>query len=503
MIEAEGLGVKYILGSRREDIQSRTYDVLFWRWQRREFWALRDLHLVGYPGDMLGIIGVNGSGKTTLCRVLTGLLRPDEGGLSIKGQVYSLLSFGAGFNDQFSGRENIFLKGLMLGLSRQHLTELFPEIVEFSGLQRFIDEPLKHYSTGMKTRLGFSIAAVVEPDILILDEVLSGGDLEFNEKAGQKMQELISKSKMVIVVTHQMDFAKTYCTRVAWLDGGRVRAAGHPDEVVQRYRESIPPLRKRTAAFRETRPRLGTARVIEVSHLEVKFSLLQNWSMNRGRTPLFSKIRGSAKASFWALEDVSFTVRAGDIVGVIGPNGAGKSTLCRVLSGILRPDRGKVWVDGETTALLTFGAGFNGQLTGRDNVYLNGMMLGIAKKRLSDLYPAIVEFSGLAKFMDEPVKHYSRGMKVRLGFSIAAMIKPDILIIDEALSAGDLAFYEKASAKIQELIAEAKAVLVVTHNLTFVETICTRALWLDKGRIRFEGNPKEAVTRYRQSHGLL
>jgi teichoic acid transport system ATP-binding protein len=156
-------------------------------------------------------------------------------------------------------------------------------------------------------------------------------------------------------------------------------------------------------------------------------------------------------------------------------------------------------VDGETTALLTVGMGFNNQLTGRDNACLYGMMLGNPRRRLVDLYPAIAEFSGLGDFFDEPLKKYSRGMRARLGFSIAAAIRPDVLVIDEALGVGDLEFYEKATAKIQELIAEAKAVLIVTHNLTFVEKICTRVLWLDQGVLKFDGDPGEAVAAYTRS----
>lgn len=494
LVEAAGLGVRYSLGSRREDIQSLTYNALFRRRQDKEFWALRDIHMVGYAGDILGVIGANGVGKTTLCRVLSGLLRPDEGTLRVEGQVSALLSLEAGFNDQLSGRENIFLKGMMLGLSRHQLKELFPQIAALCGIGRFIDEPLNHYSTGMKARLGFSIAAAVEPDVLILDEVLSTGDLEFSEKAGQKLQELIVKSKMVIVVTHQLDFAQKYCTRLVWLAHGKVMAEGTPYNVVQLYRQSIPDTRKGTAYLRETRVRAGTSRAAEISHLGVKFSLHRN-----GFTTAFPKFRQAKNPTFWALQDVSFTVNEGDIIGVIGRNGAGKTTLCKVLTGILEPDQGKVRVDGETTALLTFGMGFNNQLTGRDNVYLNGMMLGIPRRRLADLYPDIVEFSGLAEFVDETVKKYSRGMRARLAFSIAAAIRPDVLIIDEALGVGDLEFYEKASAKIQELIAEAKAVVVVTHNLTFVEKICTRALWLDRGILRFDGNPGEAVAAYTRS----
>ena len=494
LVEAAGLGVRYSLGSKREDIQSLTYKALFGRWERKEFWALRDFHIVGYAGDILGVIGANGVGKTTLCRVLSGLLRPDEGTLRVEGQVSALLSLEAGFNDQLSGRENIFLKGMMLGLSRHRLKELLPQIVALCGIGRFIDEPLKHYSTGMKARLGFSIVAAVEPDVLILDEVLSTGDLEFSEKAGQKLQELIVKSKMVIVVTHQLDFAQKYCTRLVWLAHGKVMAEGTPHKVVQLYRQSIPDTRKGTAHFRATRVRSGTSRAAEISHLGVKYSLHQN-----RLTSVLPKFRRAKNSTFWALQDVSFTVNEGDIIGVIGRNGAGKTTLCKVLSGILGPDQGKVRVNGETTALLTFGMGFNNQLTGRDNVYLNGLMLGIPRKRLADLYPDIVEFSGLAEFVDETVKKYSRGMRARLAFSIAAAIRPDVLIIDEALSVGDLEFYEKASVKIQELIAEAKAVVVVTHNLAFVEKICTRALWLEAGILRFDGHPGEAVAGYTRS----
>ena len=201
------------------------------------------------------------------------------------------------------------------------------------------------------------------------------------------------------------------------------------------------------------------------------------------------------------LNDVTLSVNEGEIVGIIGRNGAGKSTLCRLISGILKPDRGTIFVEGQTTALLSFGAGFNIQLTGRDNVYLNGMMLGIPKKELRHIYTDIVKFSGLGHFIDQPVKKYSSGMKSKLGFSIAAMIKPDVFVIDEALSTGDIAFYEKASAKIQDLITIAKSVIVVTHNMAFVQKVCTRTIWIDGGIVKFDGSSKKAVDVYRQSVG--
>ena len=482
LLEVFGLGVKYVLGAKREDLQSLTYRVLLGKRKKRELWALKDVDIVGYSGDVLAIVGANGVGKTTLCRVLAGLLRPDVGTLRMRGAASALMSFGAGFDMQLSGQENIFRNGLMLGLSKRKIQSIYPDIIEFSGLQQFIEQPVKTYSSGMKARLGFSIAAMLEPEILIIDEALSVGDLEFRRRAGEKMQALVNKAKLVILVSHQLGFVQDYCTRVLWLDQGGVRADGPPSEILSLYRDSMATSQvKRTLNLSETLPKTREERVIDVRRLGVQFSMRKR------------------KKHLWALKDVNFHVNAGEVVGIIGPNGAGKTTLCRVLSGILRADKGQVSVKGKISALLTLGTGFNDQLPGGDNIYLNGMMLGIPKKRLKSIYSDIIEFSELEKFIDEPVKHFSRGMQARLGFSIAAMVKPDIFLIDEALSAGDAAFYERASAKIQELITQANTVMVVTHNMAFVEKVCTRVLWLDRGGVQFDGNPGEAVAGYRHS----
>lgn len=493
LIEAKNLGVKYVLGRGREDIQSWAYS-LFKKRKKGDFWALKDVSFCGCPGDILGIIGSNGAGKTTLCKAVSGLLRPDTGEIRINGQVSALLSLGTGFNQELSGEENVFLNGMMLGLSKKEIMNMLPEIIAFSGLQRFIEQPLKYYSSGMKARLGFSIAAMIEPEILVLDETLSVGDLAFSERAAQKMQEIVAKAKMIMVVTHQVAFVQKYCNKALWIDKGSLMASGSPDEVVSAYQATIAERPKTTRIINlfETKTKAGTAEVAVAKQLGVKFMLKAGNSGSH-------KSRWRRKEPFWPLKDVSFTVHEGDIVGIIGPNGAGKSTLCRLLSGILKADKGEFFVDGAVTALLTFGTGFNMQLTGRDNIYLNGMMLGIPQKRLTHLYEDIVEFSGIGRFIDQPVKNYSSGMKSRLGFSVAAMIKPDLFIIDEALSVGDASFYEKASAKIQELIGRAKAVIVVTHNMSFVEKVCTRAIWLEDGIIKFDGDPKETVSQYRQS----
>ena len=498
LIQLTGLGVKYTLGHKRDDLQSLTYRTIFKQRKKVERWALQDVDITSYAGDILGIIGPNGAGKSTLCRVLSGVLKPDTGTVNRHGKVSALLALGVGFREELSGRENIFLNGMMVGFSRREMHALCPSIIAFAELESFIDQPLKRYSTGMKARLGFSIAVAVEPDILIVDETLSVGDAGFSERAGARMQELVAQAKTVWVVTHQLKFVEQYCTQAIWLEQGQIKAAGLPGEVVPRYR-AVQLARKKDrpkVIMAKITGRSRTTDIIVADQLGVQFSLgtnrirLGGWACSRSV---------ENRDTLWALSDVSFRVHEGEVLGVIGRNGAGKTTLCKVLTGILHADSGTVRVQGDTTALLTLGAGFDGQISGRDNVYLKGMLLGVSHARLQAMYDEIVEFAGLAKFMHEPLKHFSHGMRARLGFSIAAIIKPDVLILDETLSVGDVAFYEKASQKIQELIADARAVIVVTHRLDFVEKVCTRALWLSRGRIEFEGDPQETVTRYRQS----
>ncbi len=452
-----------------------------WRSKEEAFWALQGLSFDAYPGEVLGVIGSNGAGKTTLCRVLAGLLRPDTGHIKTRGRVSSLLSLGTGFNKDLSGRDNVFLNGMMLGYTRQEIAALFPSIHDFSGLGTFMEQPIKYYSSGMQARLGFSIAATLEADILVIDEVLGTGDMEFQERASERMRDLVKKANLVVVVSHNLDFVNNNCTRSLWIDKGMLQAAGDPVRVTTLYQENIadrPKKKKKIVSLQETRTRVGKEESIKVDNLGVHFTL--------------------DKKPFWALKEVSFTVKEKEIVGIIGPNGAGKSTLCRALCGILKEDAGRVNIYGEIAALLSFKTGFNAQLTGRDNIYLNGLMLGLPKKTIQSMEEGIIEFSELGKHIDKAVKNYSSGMKSRLGFSIAAVLQPDIFIVDEALSAGDLAFREKATTRMQEMLEEAKTVMVVTHSLGFVEKVCTRALWLQEGKLRFDGPPQEAVALYKE-----
>jgi teichoic acid transport system ATP-binding protein len=485
LIIADNLGIKYEGEKEKSgDFKSLLHNYLSFNKNPKfePVWALRGVNFTGYAGDVLGVIGANGAGKTTLCRALLGLMKPDRGSLEVKGEVTSLLSLGTGFNKNMTGRENITLNGLMLGLPHKKLEALMPSIEDFSGLGQFLDQPIKYYSTGMKARLGFSIISALEPEILVIDEVLGTGDLEFKARAVDRIHQLVSGSKMVVVVTHDIDFVEENCSRALWLDKGKVAAIGDPVEVSAAYRAEVTarskPKRK-LVSIRETSATIGNEETIRAENLGVIFKL--------GKKP------------FWALQDVNLVVKDKEIVGIIGHNGAGKTTLCRTLSGLYKPDQGTIMIKGEITALLSFNLGFNNLLSGYDNIYLNGMMMGIPLNLLRKVEKDIIEFAGLEEVIHKPVKVYSSGMKSRLGFSIAAMLQPDIFVVDEALSAGDMAFREKATTRMQDMLEDAKTVVLVTHSLSLVEKVCTRVIWLQKGKILYDGNPKEAVALYKKS----
>ena len=200
---------------------------------------------------------------------------------------------------------------------------------------------------------------------------------------------------------------------------------------------------------------------------------------------------------FWALKDVSFEIREGTSFGIIGSNGSGKSTLLKVLSGILVPDRGRFEARGRVSGLLELGAGFHPELSGRENVFLNGAILGLKRKAITEKFDEIVEFAGLEKFIDVPVKNYSSGMFIRLGFSVAAHVEPDILLIDEVLSVGDEQFQRKSQERIEQFRREGRTIVFVSHGLGQVQELCSEVAWLEKGGIRSIGVAKDVISEYR------
>ena len=239
-------------------------------------------------------------------------------------------------------------------------------------------------------------------------------------------------------------------------------------------------------------------RAIDVERLGVRYNLRltrQTTVRNSFKNMLN---RPDGPTHFWALRDVSFRVVPGESLAVIGPNGAGKSTLLQVLAGIIQPNEGLVDVVGHVSSLLTLGAGFDADLSGRDNIRLAGAFLGIPHRDMEERLPGIVDFADIGEFIDAPIKTYSSGMRARLGFAIATAVDPDVLIIDEVLSTGDAVFRAKSKQRIIELTKAAKGIVLVTHDMAWVNEFCNRALLLDRGHVVMEGAPQEVVALHQE-----
>src|SRR5215469_10410878 len=203
------------------------------------FWALKDVSLEVREGEVLGLIGRNGAGKTTLLKILSRITQPTTGWAEIHGRVGSLLEVGAGFHPELTGRENAYLSGAILGMSKEEITRKFDEIVAFAELEKFIDTPVKHYSSGMYVRLAFAVAAHLEPEILLVDEVLAVGDIKFQKKCLGKMGDVARAGRTVVLVSHQMNQMRRLCDRVVWVDGGAIRMIGTAHEVVSAYEAAM------------------------------------------------------------------------------------------------------------------------------------------------------------------------------------------------------------------------------------------------------------------------
>ena len=200
---------------------------------------------------------------------------------------------------------------------------------------------------------------------------------------------------------------------------------------------------------------------------------------------------------FWALKDVYFEIKKGESVGIIGSNGAGKSTLLQLICGTLNPTEGEVMIDGRISALLELGAGFNPEFTGRENIYMNGAIMGLTRAEIDTRYDEIVDFAGIGSFIEQPVKTYSSGMCVRLAFATAVNVSPDILLVDEALAVGDVRFQQKCMAKIKKF-CQSGTVVFVTHNMTAVTELCSRVIWIESGRVQMDERPKDVIEKYIQ-----
>lgn len=205
--------------------------------QKEEFWALKNISFEVQSGEVLGLVGTNGAGKSTLLKVIAGVLKPTKGSVELHGSIAPMIELGAGFDLELTARENVFLNGAILGYSKKFLQEKYDEIVDFAELHQFMDVPVRNFSSGMIARLAFSIATLVAPEILIVDEILSVGDPPFQQKSQQKMISMINGGATVVFVSHSIDQIKTICSRVLWIDHGKMKKIGQVDEVLNEYRE--------------------------------------------------------------------------------------------------------------------------------------------------------------------------------------------------------------------------------------------------------------------------
>jgi lipopolysaccharide transport system ATP-binding protein len=242
--------------------------------------------------------------------------------------------------------------------------------------------------------------------------------------------------------------------------------------------------------------------VISIDRLTKEYRIShgqQGTTLRESLMGVFSHREKAREETIRALSDVSLFISRGETVGIIGRNGAGKSTLLKILSKITYPTSGTAKVNGKVAALLEVGTGFHGELTGRENIYMNGSILGMRKKEVDQKLAAIVEFSGVEKFLDTPIKRYSSGMRLRLGFAVAAHLDPDVLIVDEVLAVGDAAFQKKCLNTMEALHASNRTVLFVSHNLAAVENLCRRCIWIDGGEVRLDGESRQVVRAYMES----
>lgn len=234
---------------------------------------------------------------------------------------------------------------------------------------------------------------------------------------------------------------------------------------------------------------------VQIDHVSKKFRLYKE--RNQSLKSAIMRGRKSVHEDFWALKDISFDINKGETFGLVGDNGSGKSTLLKCMAQILYPDKGSIAMKGRVAALLEVGSGFHPELSGRENIFLNGSILGMAKQEIVKKFDSIVDFSGVSEFIDQPVKNYSSGMYVRLGFSVAIHVDPDILLVDEVLAVGDETFQQKCADKFVEFRREGKTVIIVSHALGTMMTMCDRLAWLSHGELKTVGNPESVVAEYR------
>ena len=328
VIHVEGLGKRYRVGERERyfalrDVLARAFSAPFKRNGVRRskdyIWALRDVSLDVHQGEVVGLIGRNGAGKTALLKLLSRITRPTTGFAEIHGRVGSLLEVGTGFHPELTGRENIYLSGAILGMSRVEIDRKMDAIVAFAEVERFLSSPLKFYSTGMQMRLAFAVAAHLEPEILLVDEVLAVGDLEFQKKCLGKMQEVSRSGRTIVFVSHQMGQMRRLCERVIWIDGGQIREQGRAGEIIAKYESAS--LQPDAAVAGEARCFLswsiaGKGNIVtdDAQDLSFRFNLFLPEAISQGHFGMAILNESSAVLTGWGFDNIDIPAGSQEIV---------------------------------------------------------------------------------------------------------------------------------------------------------------------------------------------
>lgn len=569
--------------------------------------VLQDISLDVCPGEAIGIIGRNGAGKSTLLRIAAGITTPSSGHVRTTGTPAPIIELGFAFHPQLTARENLPLAAAILGVERDGFEARRAIIEEFSGVGRFLDLPMKHFSTGMIARLGFSLATHIDAPILLVDEVLAVGDRQFQNQCISHIRGLVQDGCAVLFVSHDLDLVSHVCNRAVRLDDGRITDSGTANEVVARYARAVtiprsdawqqgariesfdireaaihsgdsydlevgiriddprplllqsefyspseragavntdivPPGVLENVGYWRLRGTLGPVAVtaataeLSVSLIELagrtdspeqlvdrravpvevigeemggpKFIADTSWSVTpvdqgadaarrrstaaaSGETVIecvsltkkFSRAGKRGHKAVAALDNVTLSVARGESIGLIGANGAGKSTLLRCLVRATTPTCGTCKVVGRFVAVLELGLGLKPDLSGRENARFLWLLHGGDRKRFPEALKTIEKTAGIGEVLDMAIKHYSTGMQARLTLALALELEPDVLIVDEALSVGDLEFRERMQRRLRSHKAAGRTLIFASHDLHMVGKICDRVIRLDGGRL--------------------
>ncbi len=425
----------------------------------QEFWALKNVSFEVQTGDKLGIVGLNGAGKSTLLKLISGVMKPTEGLLETEGRISPLLELGAGFDQNYTGRENIFLNGALLGYSKRFLESKFDEIVEFSELSDFIDVPLKNYSSGMKMRLGFSIATVVEPEILILDEVLSVGDAKFQEKCEKRMQSFLDKDVTVLFVSHTVQQVRDLCNKAIWLEKGKLIMQGTADEVCDAYWASIHP-----------------------DKINEKIDVKKEKIKSQYATKEFNRPQ--------VANELNLQVNEGEILGILGVNNPDDTKSVHPIIRFLGSSIGRI----DNIELKQFNSKYVGicpqelviwnNLTCIENLSLMGKLFKVPKNVLKQRVDRLLHDLFLIDEVDTVASNLPIGMKRRLNLALALVHEPEILVINEPSDGLD----QQSRIIIWNFIEslhdlDGKTIIITTHHADEVDNLSDRVAIVNDGQI--------------------